>query len=90
MAVRRVIGMVFQRPNPFPSMSIFDNVAAGLRLNGVRNKKVLSEAVERSLMQANLWNEVKDRLGRRALACPVGSSNGSASRGPSRSNRRCC
>src|SRR5919199_1414644 len=49
VAVRRVVGMVFQRPNPFPSMSIFDNVAAGLRLNGVKNKKVLSEAVERSL-----------------------------------------
>jgi phosphate transport system ATP-binding protein len=64
VAVRRVVGMVFQRPNPFPSMSIFDNVAAGLRLNGVKNKAVLSEAVERSLVAANLWTEVKDRLGR--------------------------
>jgi phosphate transport system ATP-binding protein len=72
VAVRRVIGMVFQRPNPFPSMSIFDNVAAGLRLNGVRNKKVLSEAVERSLMQANLWNEVKDRLGRAGIGLSGG------------------
>jgi phosphate transport system ATP-binding protein len=62
VAVRRTVGMVFQRPNPFPSMSIFDNVAAGLKLNGVRNKKVLTEAVERSLRAANLWNEVKDRL----------------------------
>src|SRR4051794_416374 len=44
VAVRRVVGMVFQRPNPFPSMSIYDNVASGLRLNGVKNKKVLSEA----------------------------------------------
>src|ERR1700712_2787220 len=63
VAVRRVVGMVFQRPNPFPSMSIFDNVASGLRLNGVKNKGVLADAVERSLMAANLWNEVKDRLG---------------------------
>ncbi|WP_226346375.1 phosphate ABC transporter ATP-binding protein PstB [Agilicoccus flavus] len=62
VAVRRTIGMVFQRPNPFPTMSIFDNVAAGLRLNGVKNRKVLSETVERSLKGANLWNEVKDRL----------------------------
>jgi len=62
VAVRRTIGMVFQRPNPFPTMSIFDNVAAGLRLNGERNKKRLAEAVERSLQGANLWKEVKDRL----------------------------
>jgi phosphate transport system ATP-binding protein len=63
-AVRRTIGMVFQRPNPFPTMSIFDNVVAGLRLNGVRKKSVLEEACEKALRGANLWNEVKDRLGR--------------------------
>jgi phosphate transport system ATP-binding protein len=62
VAVRRTVGMVFQRPNPFPTMSIFDNVAAGLRLNGVRNKQQLAHAVETSLRGANLWNEVKDRL----------------------------
>ena len=62
VAVRRTVGMVFQRPNPFPTMSIFDNVAAGLRLNGEKNKKRLSESVEESLRGANLWNEVKDRL----------------------------
>ena len=62
VGVRRTVGMVFQRPNPFPTMSIFDNVAAGLRLNGTKNKKVLAEVVERSLKGANLWNEVKDRL----------------------------
>jgi phosphate transport system ATP-binding protein len=62
VAVRRTVGMVFQRPNPFPTMSIFDNVAAGLRLNGERNKKRLAEAVETSLRGANLWKEVKDRL----------------------------
>ncbi len=62
VAVRRTVGMVFQRPNPFPTMSIFDNVAAGLRLNGVKDKKVLTETVEASLRGANLWNEVKDRL----------------------------
>jgi phosphate transport system ATP-binding protein len=60
--VRRTIGMVFQRPNPFPTMSIFDNVASGLRLNGVRSKAVLEESVERSLRGSNLWEEVKDRL----------------------------
>lgn len=62
VAVRRTVGMVFQRPNPFPTMSIRDNVAAGLKLNGVKNKKQLDEVVERSLKGANLWNEVKDRL----------------------------
>src|ERR671929_2036178 len=60
VAVRREVGMVFQRPNPFPTMSVFDNVAAGLRLNGEKNKKRLSESVEKSLKGANLWNEVKD------------------------------
>ncbi|HSN11041.1 MAG TPA: phosphate ABC transporter ATP-binding protein PstB [Propionibacteriaceae bacterium] len=64
VAVRRVVGMVFQRPNPFPSMSIYDNVAAGLKLNGTKNKKELDETVEKSLRAANLWNEVKDRLNR--------------------------
>ena len=64
VAVRRTVGMVFQRPNPFPTMSIFDNVAAGLRLNGVKKKAALEEVVERSLSRANLWNEVKDRLGK--------------------------
>jgi phosphate transport system ATP-binding protein len=63
-AVRRMIGMVFQRPNPFPTMSIFENVVAGLRLNGVRKKSILEEAAERALRSANLWDEVKDRLGK--------------------------
>ena len=61
--VRRGIGMVFQRPNPFPLMSIADNVSAGLRLAGVRkNKAAIEEAVERSLRLAALWDEVKDKL----------------------------
>jgi phosphate transport system ATP-binding protein len=60
--VRRKVGMVFQRPNPFPTMSIFRNVAAGLVLNGVRDKRVLAEAVETSLKHAALWDEVKDKL----------------------------
>jgi phosphate transport system ATP-binding protein len=64
VTVRRTIGMVFQRPNPFPTMSIYDNVAAGLRLNGVKKKSELDAAVERSLQGANLWAEVKDRLSR--------------------------
>src|SRR5436853_265264 len=62
--VRRRIGMVFQKPNPFPTMSIFDNVAAGLRLAGVRNRAALHEAVERALHHAALWDEVKDELGK--------------------------
>ncbi len=63
VAVRRSIGMVFQRPNPFPTMSIYDNVLAGSRLNSRKLGKAKSdEIVERSLKSANLWNEVKDRL----------------------------
>jgi phosphate transport system ATP-binding protein len=61
VAVRRVIGMVFQKPNPFPTMSIFGNVAAGMRLSGVRGD--VTERVEQSLRGAGLWEEVKDRLG---------------------------
>ena len=61
VAVRRAVGMVFQKPNPFPTMSIFDNVAAGLRLSGARRGN-LQESVERALRGAGLWDEVKDRL----------------------------
>ncbi len=60
--LRRRVGMVFQKPNPFPSMSIYDNVASGLKLNGVRNRKQLDEVVERSLNASALWDEVKDQL----------------------------
>ena len=62
VSVRRRIGMVFQKPNPFPTMSIFDNVAAGLRLNGERDRKKLDAAVLDSLKQAALWDEVKESL----------------------------
>jgi phosphate transport system ATP-binding protein len=62
VSVRRRIGMVFQRANPFPTMSIYDNVAAGLRLNGERDTKVLDEKVLQSLKRAALWDEVKDSL----------------------------
>ena len=62
VSVRRTVGMVFQRPNPFPTMSIYDNVVSGLRLSGMKDKKALDEAAEKSLVGANLWNEVKDRL----------------------------
>ena len=74
-AVRRRIGMVFQKPNPFPK-SIFDNIAYGPRINGERNKGKLNEIVERSLRQAALWDEVKDRLTNSAL----GLSGGQAQR----------
>ncbi len=66
--IRRRVGMVFQRPNPFPTMSIYDNVASGLKLNGFRNKRVLDEVVERSLRQAALWDEVKDDLKKKSGA----------------------
>src|SRR6516164_7904583 len=66
--VRRRIGMVFQKPNPFPTMSIYDNVAAGLRLNGFRNRKQTDELVERSLTLSALWNEVKDMLKKKSGA----------------------
>ncbi|MFC0862666.1 phosphate ABC transporter ATP-binding protein PstB [Sphaerimonospora cavernae] len=62
VSVRRTIGMVFQRPNPFPTMSILDNVAAGLRVNGRFSRSEIEGVVEESLKGANLWNEVKDRL----------------------------
>jgi phosphate transport system ATP-binding protein len=72
VAVRRLIGMVFQQPNPFPTMSIYDNVAAGLNLNTKRGSKVQKDAVvERSLRGAHLWDEVKDRLDK-----PGGSLSG--------------
>jgi phosphate transport system ATP-binding protein len=65
VGVRRQVGMVFQRPNPFPTMSIYDNVAAGLKLQSGRTRKAeLDGVVEKSLRSANLWTEVKDRLGK--------------------------
>src|SRR6202008_4510410 len=66
--IRRRIGMVFQRPNPFPTMSIYDNVASGLRLNGFRNRRVLDDVVERSLKHAALWDEVKGDLKKKSGA----------------------
>ena len=60
--VRRKVGMVFQKPNPFPTMSIYDNVAAGFKLNGRRNRRVIADKVEKSLQMAALWEEVKDSL----------------------------
>jgi phosphate transport system ATP-binding protein len=66
--IRRRVGMVFQRPNPFPTMSIYDNVASGLRLNGYRNRGVLDEVVQHSLERAALWEEVKDDLRKKSGA----------------------
>lgn len=71
MYVRRYIGMVFQQPNPLPSYSVWDNVAIGPRLNGIASGKALQELVEKSLHQAALWNEVKDRL-----STPAGQLSG--------------
>jgi phosphate transport system ATP-binding protein len=76
VSVRRRIGMVFQQPNPFPTMSVFDNVAAGLRVNGRRSRNDVAEPVERALRGAALWDEVKDRLD----ASPLGLSGGQQQR----------
>jgi len=72
MQLRRKVGMVFQRPTPFPTMSIYGNVAAGLKLNGQLSGRQLDEIVERSLQQAALWDEVKDRLKVNAMALSGG------------------
>jgi phosphate transport system ATP-binding protein len=67
-SVRRGVGMVFQKPNPFPTMTIYDNVAAGLKLNGFHNRRELDQVVERSLRHAALWDEVKDDLKKKSGA----------------------
>jgi phosphate transport system ATP-binding protein len=72
MQLRRRVGMVFQRPTPFPTMSVYDNVAAGLRVNRPLPKSELDAVVERSLRQAALWEEVKDRLSASAMALSGG------------------
>jgi phosphate transport system ATP-binding protein len=66
--IRRRIGMVFQKPNPFPSMSVYDNVAAGLKLNGFSDRRRLDEIVQRSLQNAALWDEVKDTMKKKSGA----------------------
>jgi phosphate transport system ATP-binding protein len=70
--IRRRIGMVFQKPNPFPTMSVFDNVVAGLKLGGMRERAVLHEAAERALRQAALWDEVKDHLSKSGVSLSGG------------------
>ena len=70
--IKRRIGMVFQKPNPFPTMTIYDNVAAGLKLNGIRDKKLLNEIVEESLKGAALWDEVKSELGKPGISLSGG------------------
>ena len=72
VAVRRRVGMVFQKANPFPTMSVYDNVAAALRLNGVRDRGKLDKIVKRSLEQAALWDEVKDYLGKPGVSLSGG------------------
>src|SRR3954462_891556 len=89
--VRRRIGMVFQKPNPFPTMTIYDNVASGLKLNGFRDHKQMDEVVETSLKKSALWEEVKDVLKKKSGASlSVDSSNGFASRAHWRSSLKCC
>ena len=72
--VRRRIGMVFQKPNPFPTMTIFNNVAAGLKLNGIRDRKLISEVVEESLREAALWDEVKNELNKSGMSLSGGQA----------------
>ena len=72
VVVRRRVGMVFQKSNPFPTMSIAENVTVGLRLNGTRDKKVLAQRTEESLTMAALWDEVKDRLNAPAISLSGG------------------
>jgi phosphate transport system ATP-binding protein len=70
--IRRKIGMVFQKPNPFPTMTVFENVVVGLRLAGMRERAVLQETAERALRQAALWDEVKDSLGKSGVSLSGG------------------
>jgi len=70
--LRRRVGMVFQKPNPFPTMSIFDNVSVGLKLNGIGNRKSYQQVVERSLRRAALWDEVKDSLNKSGMSLSGG------------------
>lgn len=72
VVIKRRIGMVFQKPNPFPTMSIYENVAAGLKLNGIRDRRLLDEIVRESLEGAALWDEVKDELGKPGISLSGG------------------
>lgn len=86
--LRKRVGMVFQKPNPFP-MSIYDNIAYGPRTHGIRNKAHLDDIVEKSLRDAAIWDEVKDRLKKSALACPAASSSVSVLPVPWQYIRKC-
>jgi phosphate transport system ATP-binding protein len=72
VVIKRRIGMVFQKPNPFPTMSIYDNVAAGLKLNGIKDKRLIEDIVQESLEGAALWDEVKNELGKPGLSLSGG------------------
>ena len=72
VVIKRRIGMVFQKPNPFPTMSIYDNVAAGLKLNGIKDKRLIGDIVQESLKGAALWEEVKSELGKSGLSLSGG------------------
>jgi phosphate transport system ATP-binding protein len=72
VVIKRRIGMVFQKPNPFPTMSIYDNVAAGLKLNGIKDKRLIADIVQESLKGAALWEEVKNELGKPGLSLSGG------------------
>ena len=90
VSVRKTIGMVFQRPNPFPTMSIRDNVVAGLKLQGVRNKKTLDEMAEKSLRARTCGTRSRTASTNRVADCRAASSSGCALRARSRYSRPCC
>lgn len=87
--LRKKVGMVFQKPNPFPK-SIFENVAYGLRVNGIKDRALIAERVERSLQGAALWNEVKDKLKKSAFELSGGQQQRLCIARPWPSNRRSC
>ena len=87
--LRKRMGMVFQKSNPFPK-SIYENVAYGLRIQGIRDRAVLDEAVERSLTRRACGTRSRTGSTRAAWACPAASSSACASPGPWPSSRRCC
>lgn len=87
--LRKRVGMVFQKPNPFP-MSVYDNIAYGPRTHGVKSKARLDDIVERSLTGAAIWDELKDRLKKSALALSGGQQQRLCIARRSPSSRRCC
>ena len=88
--IKRRVGMVFQKPNPFPTMSIYDNVAAGLKLNGIKDKRLINDIVEESLKGAALWDEVKNELDKPGMGLSGGQQQRLCIASALAIHRRCC